>query len=71
MDIHNIIQISECQYSLTFGTPVPGSLFNSGVFTWNGATLHLELPGNVKNWSSWRKELKMNEEAEDKDSTDG
>lgn len=48
-----------------------GSLFNSGVFIWNGVILYLELLGNVKNWSSWRKEFKMNEEVEDKDSIDG
>lgn len=50
---------------------MPGSLCDSDVFTWSGATLHLELAGNVKNWNILRKEFKMSEETEDKDSTDG
>lgn len=54
-----------------FGTPVPSSLCDSDGFTWSAVTLPLELAGDMRNWSSWRKEFKMSEEAPNKNSLDG
>lgn len=50
---------------------MPGSLYDSDGFTWSAVTLHLELAGDMRHWRSLRKELKMSEEAANKNSLDG
>lgn len=50
---------------------MPSSLCDGDGFTWSVVTLHLESAGDMRHWSSLRKEIKMSEEAANKNSLDG